>query len=183
MNMKANKYLMGLVVALAGLTSCNTDVEGDYYSSDFANVSFDSKGTSVSLSNTETTATIPVRVTRAKTEGAYTATYTTEASAPGVFTESGNGTVSFADGEGSAIINVTAIELVHSAADSVQQVIVEIVHLQFLQRILIHLDGFLPLPIIAVEVGEFRGHEILAALMTAKGDTRTMLRLALTIDG
>ena len=108
MNMKANKYLMGLVVALAGLTSCNTDVEGDYYSSDFANVSFDSKGTSVSLSNTETTATIPVRVTRAKTEGAYTATYTAEASAPGVFTESGNGTVSFADGEGSAIINVTA---------------------------------------------------------------------------
>ena len=79
MNMKANKYLMGLVVALAGLTSCNTDVEGDYYSSDFANVSFDSKGTSVSLSNTETTATIPVRVTRAKTEGAYTATYTAEA--------------------------------------------------------------------------------------------------------
>lgn len=108
MNMKANKYLMGLVVALAGLTSCNTDVEGDYYSSDFANVSFDSKGTSVSLSNTESTATIPVRVTRAKTEGAYTATYTAEASAPGVFTESGNGTVSFADGEGSAIINVTA---------------------------------------------------------------------------
>lgn len=108
MNMKANKYLMGLVVALAGLTSCNTDVEGDYYSSDFANVSFDSKGTSVSLKNTESTATIPVRVTRAKTEGAYTATYTAEASAPGVFTESGNGTVSFADGEGSAIINVTA---------------------------------------------------------------------------
>ena len=32
-----------------------------------------------------------------------------------------------------AIIDVTAIELVHSAANSVQQVIVEIVHLQFLQ--------------------------------------------------
>ena len=65
-----------------------------------------------------------------------------------------------------AIIDVTAIEFVHSAANSVQQVIVEIVHLQFLQRVLIHLNGFLPLPIIAVEVGEFRGYEIFVTRMT-----------------
>ena len=37
--MKLNKYLLGLaVVAMGGLTACNTDVEGEYYpySTDYA---------------------------------------------------------------------------------------------------------------------------------------------------
>ena len=52
--MKLNKYLLGLaVVAMGGLTACNTDVEGEFYpySTDYAQ--FDAASHSVSLSNTE----------------------------------------------------------------------------------------------------------------------------------
>ena len=109
--MKINKYFLGLAVVLAGFTSCNTDVEGDYYSTNFDNISFDSSSKTVSVTNTESSATIPVRLTRGNTANAYTAHYTTTASEEGIFSDGGNGSVSFAAGEGEAVINLTANNL------------------------------------------------------------------------
>lgn len=110
--MKINKYILGLAVAvLGGFTSCNTDVEGDYYSTGFENVSFEVKSASVSVVVDESTATIPVKVTRGNVASAYTAHYTAAASAEGIFSDDANGTVTFAEGQGTATINVKAANL------------------------------------------------------------------------
>ena len=50
------------------------------------------------------------------------------------------------------VVHITAIELVHTTTDGVQQIVVDIVHLQLLHRVLVHLDGLLSFPIVAVEV-------------------------------
>jgi hypothetical protein len=55
--------------------------------------------------------TIPVRVVRATTTGSLTANYTATASDEGIFTDSGNGSVTFADGQGVAVITVNANNL------------------------------------------------------------------------
>ena len=60
-----------------------------------------------------------------------------------------------------AVVHIACVELLHSAAHSVQQIVVEIVHLQFLQRVTVHLNGLLALVVLGVEVREFRGHEVL----------------------
>ena len=79
------------------------------------------------------------------------------------------------------VVHITTIELVHATAYSMQQIIVEIVHLQLLHGVQVHLLGFLKRPEVAVEIRQFGGYEILAALMSAQGDTCTSLRLTLTI--
>ena len=107
--MKLNKYLLGLaVVAMGGLTACNTDVEGEFYpySTDYAQ--FDAASHSVSLSNTEDHVTIPINLTRANTSGALTVNFTAAASHEGIFSNDANGTVTFAPGQGTATFNVTA---------------------------------------------------------------------------
>ena len=96
---------------LGGFTSCNTDVEGDYYSTGFENVSFEVKSASVSVVVDESTATIPVKVTRGNVASAYTAHYTAAANAEGIFSDDANGTVTFAEGQGTANINVKAANL------------------------------------------------------------------------
>ena len=107
--MKLNKYLLGLaVVAMGGLTACNTDVEGEFYpySTDYAQ--FDAASHSVSLSNTEDHVTIPINITRANTSGALTVNFTAAASHEGIFSNDANGTVTFAPGQGTATFNVIA---------------------------------------------------------------------------
>ena len=109
--MKINKYFLGLAaVLLFGLTSCETKVEGPTYSPMGQNVSFETAKPST-ISTSETSLTIPVRVVRATTAGSYTANYTATASDEGIFSDSGNGTVTFADGEGVAVITVNANNL------------------------------------------------------------------------
>ena len=81
-----------------------------------------------------------------------------------------------------AVLDIAADKLIITASNGMQQIVVDIVYLQLLQRVMIHLDGLLPLPVVAVKVGELRGNEILAPLMPAKGDACTLLRLTLTID-
>ena len=81
------------------------------------------------------------------------------------------------------VVHIASIELVHTAADGVQQVIVQIVHLQLLHRVAVHLNRLLTAPVVAVEVRQLRGHEVLRALVTAQGDARATLRLSLTVDG
>ena len=82
-----------------------------------------------------------------------------------------------------AVVHVASIELVHTAADGVQQVVVQIVHLQFFHRVVVHLNSLLTAPVVAVEVRQLRGHKVLRALMAAQGDARAAFRLSLTIDG
>ena len=111
--MKMNKYFLGLAVAVitGGLTSCNTDVMGDKYSSQQVNVSFDGEGDSKIVPVDESTATFPVTLTRGNIEGEYTAHITGIASDEGIFSDDCGGAVHFAAGQGSVTFNVTAKNL------------------------------------------------------------------------
>jgi len=109
--MKINKYFLGLAaVLLFGLTSCETKVEGTMYTPMSQNVSFETAKPST-ISTSESSLVIPVRVVRASTNGSFTANYTATASDEGIFTDSGNGSVTFADGQGVAVITVNANNL------------------------------------------------------------------------
>lgn len=111
-NMKINKLFLGLAVVLMGcMASCNTDVEGEYYTPQTENVAFEVNKTSVLLPKTESSGTVPIRVVRSNTVGDYTAHYTAVASNEGIFTDDMNGTINFADGQGYVTINVTASNL------------------------------------------------------------------------
>lgn len=110
--MKINKYFLGLVVVLMGaLASCNTDVEGEYYNPKTENISFEVPATSILVPVTQSSASVPIRVTRSNVAGAYTAHYTVSANADGIFSDDGNGTVNFSDGQGYVTINVNANNL------------------------------------------------------------------------
>ena len=110
--MKINKYFLGLAVAImGGLTSCNTDVEGEYYKTGLDNVSFEIASKSLSVPVNESSVTIPVTLTRGNVAAAYEAKYVASASAEGIFSDDGNGVVSFAAGQGTATINVKAANL------------------------------------------------------------------------
>ena len=110
--MKINKYFLGLAVAImGGLTSCNTDVEGEYYSTSQDNVSFEISSTSLSVPVDQSTVTIPVSVTRGNVASAYSAKYVATASADGIFSDDANGVINFEAGQGTAVINVTAANL------------------------------------------------------------------------
>ncbi len=112
--MKLNKYLLGLaVVAMGGLTACNTDVEGEFYpySTDYAQ--FDAASTSVKVDKDTDHATIPVSMTRSNTSEALTVNFTTAASHEGIFSNTANGTVTFAPGQGTATFEVNANNLVN----------------------------------------------------------------------
>lgn len=110
--MKINKYFLGLAVAImGGLTSCNTDVEGDHYKTGLDNVSFEIASKSLSVPVNESSVTIPVTLTRGNVAAAYEAKYVASASAEGIFSDDGNGVVSFAAGQGTATINVKAANL------------------------------------------------------------------------
>lgn len=113
--MKINKILFGLAIAILGvMTSCDTDVEGALYSPMSQNVSFETKNPAA-VTTAETSVTIPVRITRSITTGTYTANFTAVASEDGIFTNDADGAVTFADGQGVAIINVTASNLAKGA--------------------------------------------------------------------
>jgi len=110
--MKINKYFLGLAVAImGGLTSCNTDVEGEYYHTGQDNVSFEITSKSLSVPVEQSTATIPVVVTRGNVAAAYAAKYVATASAEGIFSDDGNGVINFEAGQGTATINVKAANL------------------------------------------------------------------------
>jgi len=109
--MKINKILLGLAVAMLGvMTSCNTDVEGVTYSPVGQNVSFETSAPAT-VTTSETSVVIPVRIVRSLTADEYTANFTTEASEEGIFTNDANGAVKFEAGQGVAVINVKADNL------------------------------------------------------------------------
>ena len=96
--MKLGKYILGLALIAAGLTSCDQDNIGAIYEPTVANVSFlaANQGTTTEEANL----TVPVAIGRATTNGTYTATVTMTDASEGVTLKSQQ--VTFADGEGMA---------------------------------------------------------------------------------
>lgn len=108
--MKTSKYLMGLAIVAASLltASCDTDNKGAIYEPQTENVTFLSSGVEVEASGSEVS--VPVKVVRANTSGAYTAHYTLTSDNAEI-TDANGGTVTFAEGQGSADITVNATGL------------------------------------------------------------------------
>ena len=104
--MKISRYIMGAALVAAGLlaTSCDTDNVGTIYNAQQQNVSLQQSALSSTTSDTEGDFT--VRVVRSMTGDSYTAHYTF--TGDDVFTDEGNGTVTFPAGQGYADIKVHA---------------------------------------------------------------------------
>ena len=83
-----------------------------------------------------------------------------------------------------SVIDETAFEILHAtAADGVQQIVVDVVHLQFLEGSLIHLFGLVEVPEAFVLVRHLGGYEIFLTGMTAEGNAGGHFRLSAVIDG
>ena len=106
--MKKSKYLLGLAFLALGMsmTSCDKENEGAIYNSAFNNVTWEQE--SMSTTTAEENLVVPVMITRNHKDGALTVAYTVESSDPEVLSDDCNGNVTFANGEGSAIVNVKA---------------------------------------------------------------------------
>ena len=115
MNMKLNKYLCGLLIAaMGGLTSCNTDVEGEYYplgNNDSKYVSLEAESQTVQISKDESSVTIPVSIVRSNTANALTVNFTTDASHEGIFSNDAGNSVTFQPGQATVTFNVMANNL------------------------------------------------------------------------
>lgn len=109
--MKITKYFVLLAIAACGvLSSCDTDNEGTIYTTDKENVSFEVAEPSEVLTNNAKD-TIQVRLIRSNVKSDYTAHYTFETADEGIFTDTGNGTVTFKAGEGSKTVDIIADNL------------------------------------------------------------------------
>jgi len=100
--MKLGKYILGLALVAAGLTSCDQENEGAIYEPTVANISF--IGSEQSTLTDQTTLEVPVAISRAITSGSYTANVTLSNASDGVSLKSNQ--VTFADGEGMAYATV-----------------------------------------------------------------------------
>ena len=100
--MKLGKYILGLAIVAAGLTSCDTDNIGAIYEPKVDNISFmvEEQSTLTKEANIE----VPVAITRAKTNSAYTANVTLSDQSEGMTLKSNQ--VTFAQGEGIAYATV-----------------------------------------------------------------------------
>lgn len=105
------KYILGFAL-LAGLalTSCNKDNEGAIYQPSWQNVSFEMESPNQILTQ-DASITIPVRLIRANTEGAYTAHYTLASETEGIFTDNNSGQVTFEVGKNEAFVNLSAANM------------------------------------------------------------------------
>ena len=100
--MKLGKYILGLALVAASLTSCDTENKGAIYEPKVANVSFmTAEQSTLTKANN---LTVPVAVSRAKTDGVATYAITISDASEGVTLK--DQTVSFAAGEGMAYVNV-----------------------------------------------------------------------------
>lgn len=100
--MKLGKYILGLALVAVGLTSCDQDNIGAIYEPTVANISFIT-GEQSTLTD-QTSIEVPVAISRATTNGTYTATVTLSDADEGVSLKSNQ--VTFADGEGLAYATV-----------------------------------------------------------------------------
>ena len=100
--MKLGKYILGLALISAGLTSCDQENMGAIYEPTAKNISFISG--ELSTLTKANSITIPVTISRSITDGTYTATVIISDESEGVSLQ--NNQVTFADGEGLATVNV-----------------------------------------------------------------------------
>lgn len=91
------------------MTSCDQDNEGAIYNSAFNNVTWEQA--KVSTTTAESEIVVPVMITRNRTNGPLTVNYTAITDDEDVFSDDCNGTVNFADGQGTAFVNVKAKNL------------------------------------------------------------------------
>ncbi len=83
-----------------------------------------------------------------------------------------------------AVVHISFVKVIHaSVADSMKKHIIDIVGLEILQRIIIHLDRFLPGPCLRCEIRKFRGYEIAVARMPCKSISCDLLALSAAIGG
>ena len=95
--MKQIKYFVMALFAVLAMASCNTDLEGPIYAPTVENISMAQETQSYTTNDTQID--IPVHFLRANKKGEYTVHYTLESTKPGVFSDTNNGAVTFADGE------------------------------------------------------------------------------------
>ena len=100
--MKLGKYILGLALIAAGLTSCDTDNIGAIYEPTVANISFLAPGQS-SLTD-KSTIEVPVAIGRAITDGSYTANVSLSGNPSNMALKSNQ--VTFAPGEGIAYATI-----------------------------------------------------------------------------
>jgi len=106
--MKLGKYILGLALVAAGLTSCDTDNVGAIYEPAVANISFISAEPSTIVTKASSLE-VPVAVSRAIKNGNYTANVTLADAPANVSLKSNQ--VTFADGEGIAYATVVFNEM------------------------------------------------------------------------
>jgi len=100
--MKLGKYILGLALVAASLTSCDQDNIGAIYEPKVANISFiTAEQSTLTKSNN---LTVPVAISRAKTDGVATYAITMTNASAGVTLK--DQSVSFEAGEGMAYVDV-----------------------------------------------------------------------------
>ena len=102
--MKLGKYILGLALVAAALTSCDQDNVGAIYEPKVANISFITAEPSMIVTKASSLE-VPVAVSRAIKDGQYTANVTLVTDAPDHVALKSN-QVTFADGEGIAYATV-----------------------------------------------------------------------------
>ena len=105
--MKICKYILGLFALVGIMTSCNKDNIGGIYTPYTQNVSFESDE-AVNILTSESTAEFTIRLVRNVSKGEYTAHYTFDTESEGIFTDSNEGVITFADGQSVAVISMSA---------------------------------------------------------------------------
>ena len=100
--MKLGKYILGLALIAVGLTSCDQDNKGAIYEPKVQNISF--IAAEQSTLTDQTVIEIPVAISRAMTNGTYTANVTLSDACDEMSLKSNQ--VTFADGEGVAYATV-----------------------------------------------------------------------------
>ena len=105
------KYILGLAVLAGGLfASCDTDNIGAEYSSTAQNISFENDKPATVVTKASSI-TVPVNIVRSNVNGEYTAHYSLSSEDAGIFTDSNNGSVTFAAGEWSKTINLNVANM------------------------------------------------------------------------
>ena len=108
--MRISKYIVGMALACCAVfTSCDKENEGAIYTTSFQNISFEQEEPNT-VTTSEESIVLPVRLTRSIASGEFTASYEIESEDEGVFSVDGN-SVTFKDGEGVAFINLKASNL------------------------------------------------------------------------
>ena len=107
--MKQIKYFVMALFAVLAMASCNSDLEGPIYTPTVENISMAQE--TQSYTTNETQIDIPVHFLRANKKGEYTVHYTLESTKQGVFSDTNNGAVTFADGEADKTVVLRASNL------------------------------------------------------------------------